>query len=83
MTKLIKFIQTNTKLSDSFALALVYSIGHVLIAMTVVKLMTGASFWESGLVALIEPSINGVWFYVLHKIWRKFSGDPKAVAFDD
>ena len=69
--------------SSSLGLALIYTIGHVIIAMTVVSVMTGASMWEAGAVALIEPSINGVWFYVLHKIWRKFSGDPKAVAFDD
>ena len=37
--------------------------------MNVVYWMTGASIWEAGLVALIEPAINGVWFYVLHKVW--------------
>jgi len=59
-------------MSDSFALAFVYSVGHVIIAMTVVKLMTGASYFESGMVALIEPSINAVWLYVLHRCWVKF-----------
>lgn len=54
---------------NSFILALVYTIGHVIIAMTVVKIMTGSSIWEAGMVALIEPTINGVWFYVLHKLW--------------
>jgi len=54
---------------NSFMLALVYTIGHIVIAMTVVKVMTGSSLWEAGMVALIEPAINGVWFYVLHKIW--------------
>jgi uncharacterized membrane protein len=39
--------------------------------MTVVSLLTGASLWEAGLVALIEPSINGVWFYILHSTWKK------------
>ena len=68
---------------SSIMLALIYTLGHIVIAMTVVSVLTGASLWEAGAVALIEPSINGVWFYVLHKIWRKFSGDPKAVAFDD
>ena len=68
---------------SSIGLALIYTIGHVIIAMTVVSVMTGASLWEAGAVALIEPSINGVWFYVLHKIWRKFSNNPKAKAFDD
>lgn len=69
MTKIFEFIRNKTKISDSFALALVYSIGHIIIAMSVVKVMTGASLWESGLVALIEPSINAIWLYVLHRTW--------------
>jgi len=36
--------------------------------------MTGASLFEAGLVALVEPSINGVWFYFLHKMWKKVKG---------
>ena len=55
---------------DSFILAVIYTIGHIIIAMSVVTMMTGASLWEAGAVALIEPSINGVWFYVLHSIWK-------------
>ena len=69
--------------TSSLALAIIHTLGHIVIAMTVVSLMTGASLFEAGVVALIEPSINGVWFYVLHKIWRKFSKDPKAKAFND
>ena len=57
--------------ADSFILAVIYTIGHIVIAMSVVTMMTGASLWEAGLVALIEPTINGVWFYVLHCIWKK------------
>jgi|TARA_B100000424_G_C22760018_1_gene410090 uncharacterized membrane protein len=60
--------------SSSLGLALIYTIGHVIIAMTVVSVMTGASMWEAGAVALIEPSINGVWFYVLHKTYKKIKG---------
>ena len=60
--------------SSSLSLALIYTIGHVIIAMTVVSVMTGASLWEAGAVALVEPSINGVWFYVLHKIYKKVKG---------
>ena len=59
--------------TSSLALALIYTAGHIIIAMSVVSVMTGASLWEAGAVALIEPSINGVWFYVLHKLWRKYS----------
>ena len=56
---------------SSIMLALIYTLGHIVIAMTVVSVLTGASLWEAGAVALIEPSINGVWFYVLHSIWKK------------
>ncbi len=49
--------------------ALVYTVGHVIIAMTVVSVLTGASLWEAGLVALVEPTINGFWYYILDKIW--------------
>ncbi len=58
--------------NQSLTLALIYTLGHIVIAMSVVRLMTGASLWESGAVALIEPSINGVWFYALHKLWTKW-----------
>ena len=55
--------------TSSVALALIFFCGHVLIAMTVVSIMTGASLWEAGAVALVEPAVNSVWFYVLHKFW--------------
>ena len=60
--------------TSSVGLALIYTVGHVIIAMTVVSVMTGASLWEAGAVALIEPSINGIWFYVLHKTYKKIKG---------
>tara|TARA_Y100000991_G_C21899450_1_gene317389 strand:- start:320 stop:556 length:237 start_codon:yes stop_codon:yes gene_type:complete len=59
---------------SSLTLALIYTLGHVCIAMTVVTLLTGASLWEAGTVALVEPAINGVWFYVLHTGWKKLKG---------
>ena len=59
---------------SSVGLAIVYTLGHIVIAMTVVSVMTGASLWEAGAVALIEPSINGIWFYLLHKTYKKLKG---------
>lgn len=58
---------------SSVTLALIYTIGHIIIAMGVVTLMTNASLWEAGSVALIEPAINGLWFYILHSIWKKYN----------
>lgn len=61
--------------TSSIALAVVFFIGHVIIAMLVVKLMTGASIWEAGAVALVEPAVNSIWFFVLHKLWSKIKDD--------
>ena len=62
-----------SKMDESLALAIIFFGGHILIAMSVVSLITGASIWEAGAVALVEPAVNSVWFYVLHKFWKKFS----------
>ena len=59
---------------DSFSLSIIYTIGHIIIAMSIVKIMTGASLWEAGAVALVEPTINGIWFYFLHSTWKKIRG---------
>ena len=56
---------------SSVSLALIFFIGHVIIAMTVVSVLTGASLFEAGAVALIEPAINSVWFFILHKVWNR------------
>ena len=60
------------KMDESLALAIIFFVGHIIIAMTVVSAITGASIWEAGAVALIEPAVNSVWFYVLHKLWKKY-----------
>ena len=61
------------RLDESIALAIIFFIGHIIIAMTVVSMITGASIWEAGAVALIEPAVNSVWFYVLHKVWKVYN----------
>ena len=64
--------------TSSLTLAVIFFNGHIIIAMTVVSIMTGASLWEAGAVAVVEPAINSVWFYVLHKFWA--SNIDKKVA---
>ena len=49
--------------------AFIYTCGHIIIAMSVVSVLTGASLWEAGAVALVEPTINGVWYYALDKLF--------------
>ena len=62
-----------SKIDESLVLALIFFIGHIIIAMAVVSVITGGEYWEAGTVALIEPAVNSVWFYILHKVWKKFS----------
>ena len=57
-----------TLAGTSIGRALIYTVGHVLIAMNVVYWLTGASLFEAGLVALVEPCINGCWYYLLDRI---------------
>ena len=66
------FNAVKDRMDESILLALIFFIGHIIIAMVVVSLITGASIWEAGAVALVEPAVNSVWFYVLHKLWKKF-----------
>ena len=57
---------------SSLGLTLIYTTGHICIAMMVVSILTGASLWEAGAVALVEPSVNGVWFFILHTLYKKY-----------
>lgn len=68
MTELTKSV-LSIFTQNSLALALTYTFGHIIIAANVVYWLTGATLVEAGAVALIEPAINGVWFYILHKVW--------------
>ena len=61
-----------TVAGTSVGRALIYTLGHIIIAMTVLSVVTGASLWEAGLVALIEPTINGFWYYCLDKLCTKY-----------
>ena len=74
MTEITKGIvnAVKDKMDESLILAIIFFIGHIIIAMVVVSAITGASIWEAGAVAIIEPAVNSVWFYVLHKTWKKF-----------
>ena len=55
--------------NTSVGRALIYTCGHIIIAMSVVSVLTGASLWEAGAVALVEPTINGIWYYFLDRLF--------------
>ena len=49
--------------------AMIYTLGHIVIAMTCNNLITGAPLKLAAIDALVEPMINGVWYYLLDKLW--------------
>ena len=56
---------------DSLLLTVVYTIGHMVIAVVCVMVITKASFELAMTDAFIEPIINGVWFFILHSLMEK------------
>ena len=58
---------------SSITLAVIYTIGHMIIAIICVMVITGASLELATIDAVVEPIINGIWFYVLHETWRKYA----------
>ena len=56
---------------SSMARAVVYTIGHIFIAATCNYLITGAEFHLATVDAIVEPIVNGVWYYALDKMWTR------------
>ena len=52
---------------NSFGLSIIYTIGHVLISLIWASLIFNAGFLLASADAVIEPIINGFWFFILHK----------------
>ena len=60
-------------IGSSLLLAIVYTLGHIVIAMLCNFFITGAPLKLAAFDALIEPCINGIWFYMLHKIYQVYN----------
>tara|TARA_B100000035_G_C20821017_1_gene474255 strand:- start:71 stop:604 length:534 start_codon:yes stop_codon:yes gene_type:complete len=78
MKDYLKYDDTQIFKYDSLVLAVIYTIGHILIAMTCNRIITGATLDMAAADAFIEPIINGFWFYFLlvflkRKIFEKIN----------
>ena len=47
----------------------VYTIGHFLIAIIVLKSVADVTFSEAMTDAIVEPLANAVWYFILDKFW--------------
>ena len=59
---------------SSLTLAIVYTVGHIIVAAIVAYIITETSIELAALDAIVEPIINGIWFYVLHSAYKKYKG---------
>ena len=62
-----------TIVGTSVGRAVIYTLGHVIIAMTCNNLITGAPWELAAVDAIIEPLINGVWYFVLDRCWTSMA----------
>lgn len=62
---------------SSVTLAVIYTLGHIAIAMMCNILITGAAMELAMVDAVVEPCINGIWFYLLHSAWKRFNQKNK------
>ena len=54
-----------------FGLSIVYTVGHIVIAWACATVIFQADFLLASADAIIEPVINGFWFFLLHKYAHK------------
>jgi uncharacterized membrane protein len=52
---------------------IVYTLGHFIIAITVLMLIADVSFLIALSDAIIEPLANAVWYFILDKWWASRS----------
>ena len=67
-----KQVYSNNK--GSILRTIVYTIGHFVIAITVLTLIADVSFMIALTDAIVEPLANSVWYFLLDKFWasKKF-----------
>ena len=60
-------IYNNNK--GSILRTIIYTIGHFIIAITVLMLVADVSFMIALTDAIVEPIANSVWYFILDKWW--------------
>ncbi len=61
-----KVYQSN---KGSILRTIIYTIGHFIIAITVLMLVANVSFYIALTDAIVEPLANSVWYFLLDKFW--------------
>ena len=64
-------IYSNNK--GSLFRTVIYTIGHFVIAITVLMLVANVSFMIALTDAIVEPIANSIWYFILDKWWTSKS----------
>ena len=78
--KILENINVSSTRRIGVYLAVIYTIGHILIAMTCNRLLTGAPLNLAAIDALVEPIINGFWFYLLFEVFNIYKVRVQSTA---
>ena len=62
-----KEVYNNNK--GSILRTIVYTIGHFIIAISVLMIIADVSFMIALTDAIVEPLANAVWYFMLDKFW--------------
>ena len=65
--KAAESIYKNNK--GSILRTVVYTLGHFIIAISVLMLVADVSFSIALTDAIVEPLLNSIWYFVLDKYW--------------
>ena len=71
MFKTLENILQNNK--GSILRTIVYTLGHFIIAITVLMLVANVSFYIAMTDAILEPLANAIWYFILDKWWASKS----------
>tara|TARA_E500000178_G_scaffold351761_1_gene413612 strand:+ start:11345 stop:11788 length:444 start_codon:yes stop_codon:yes gene_type:complete len=63
-------IEKRSKSLGSVGLAVVYTVGHIIIAIACATFIFDAPLNLAAIDAFIEPIMNGFWFYLLHHYFK-------------
>ena len=66
-----EFLNSYNVLKGTLLRTIIYTMGHFLIAAGCVMYFTGANFSDAITDAIVEPILNGVWYFVLDRMWTK------------
>ena len=73
MKNYLKYDDVKVFKYDNLVLAVIYTIGHFAIAITVLMLIADVSFAVALTDAIVEPIANSVWYFILDKWWASKS----------